>query len=65
VQVDPIKPKSNPPGTKRLNLEYDKLLSTLAFKFNLRRCSEVVTEEGLALMRIMAGAYARSQFSST
>jgi len=37
VQVDPIKPKLKPPGTKRLNLKCDALLSTSAFKFNLRR----------------------------
>ena len=29
VQVDPIKPTLKPPGTKRLKLKYDKLLSML------------------------------------
>ena len=39
VQVDPIKPKPTlkPPGTKRLKLQCVELLSTSAFKFNLRR----------------------------
>jgi len=37
VQVDPIKPLLKPPGTKRLKLKCDVLLSNLAFKFNLRR----------------------------
>ena len=37
MQVDPIKPKLNPPGTKRLKLKCDVLLSTFAFKFNSRR----------------------------
>jgi len=37
VQLDPIKPKLKPPGTKRLKLAYDGLLSNFAFKFNLRR----------------------------
>jgi hypothetical protein len=37
VQVDPIKPKLKPPGTKRLKLNCDILLSTSALKFNLRR----------------------------
>jgi len=37
VQIDPIKPKLKPPGTKRLKLNCDELLSTSAFKFNLRR----------------------------
>jgi hypothetical protein len=37
VQVDPIKPSLKASGPKRLKLEYDKMLSTFAFKFNLRR----------------------------
>jgi hypothetical protein len=37
VQVDPMKPELKPPGTKRLKLKCDILLSTSAFKFNLRR----------------------------
>jgi len=37
VQVDPIKPRLKPLGTKRLKLECGILLSTSAFKFNLRR----------------------------
>ena len=37
VQVDPIKPTLTAPGTKRLKMEFDDLLSSLGFKFNLRR----------------------------
>jgi len=37
VQVDPIKPTLKAPGTKRLTLRCDTLLSTSAYKFNLRR----------------------------
>ena len=37
MQVDPIKSKLKPPGTGRLKLKYDVLLSTYAFKFKLRR----------------------------
>ena len=37
MQVDPIKPTLKAPGTKRLKLKYDKMLSNIAFKFNLRR----------------------------
>ena len=37
VQVDPMKPNLKPPGTKRLKLNCGILLSTYAFKFNLRR----------------------------
>jgi hypothetical protein len=38
VQVDPIKPTLKAHGTKRLKLKGDQLLSSFAFKFNLRRC---------------------------
>jgi hypothetical protein len=37
VQVNPSRPKLKPPGTIRLKLEYDELLSSCAFKFNLPR----------------------------
>ena len=37
MQVDPVKPKLKPPGSKRLKLKCDVLLSNAAFKFNLRR----------------------------
>jgi hypothetical protein len=39
VQVDPMKPKLKPPGTERLKLKCVILLSTSAFKFDLRRYS--------------------------
>jgi hypothetical protein len=39
VQVDPIEPKLKPPGTKRLKLKCELLLSSSAFKFNWCRCS--------------------------
>ena len=37
MQVEPIKPALNAPGTKRLKLTYDKMLSNVAFDINLRR----------------------------
>jgi len=37
VQVDPIKLKLKPPGTERLRLKCDILLSSSAFKSDLRR----------------------------
>jgi hypothetical protein len=40
VQVHPIKPTLKAPGTKRLKLEYDVLLSNFAFRFNMRRYSK-------------------------
>ena len=39
MQVDRIKPTLKAPGTKRLRLEDEKLLSNSAFKFILRRYS--------------------------
>ena len=42
VQVDPIKFKLTPPGTKRLKLQCGMSLSTSAFKFNLRRYTSVL-----------------------
>jgi hypothetical protein len=40
VQVDPMDPVFKAPGTKRLKLKYNELLSKFAFKFNLRRYLE-------------------------
>jgi len=40
VQVDPVQPKLKPPGTNLLKLKCDIMLSTSAFKFNVRRYSE-------------------------
>ena len=37
VQLDPIKPKLKPPGTKLLKPEHETLVSKFAFKFNLCR----------------------------
>jgi hypothetical protein len=47
--VDPIKHKLKPPGTKRLKLNCDILLSTSAFKFNLRRYIQVAYADTLIL----------------
>ena len=40
MQIDPIKPTVKAPGTKRWNLKSDEVLSSFAFKFNLRRCTQ-------------------------
>ena len=37
VRVDPMKPMLKGPGAERLKVKCDKLLSTSAFEFNLRR----------------------------
>jgi len=62
VQVAPIKPTLKAPGTQRLKLEFDDLLSTSAFKFNLRRYTKVTMT---MTTRSSAGAYTRSHFRST
>jgi len=40
VQVDPIKPTLKAPGTERLRLKCDDLVSCFAFNFNLRRYNQ-------------------------
>ena len=37
MQIDPVKPTLKAPGTKRLKLTREGLLSDFGFKFNLRR----------------------------
>jgi hypothetical protein len=37
VQLDSSKLMLKPPGTKRLKLKYDEMLSSLAFNLKLRR----------------------------
>jgi len=68
VQVDPVKPTLKAPGTKRLKLKYDELLSNFVLKFSLRRYMKSagfeVTEEA-DLVKSAAGAYTRRPVSST
>ena len=63
MQVDPMKLKLKPPGTKRLQLKYHILLSNYAFKFNMRRYTKVIlrgmgdrAHEGSAVRAAAAGA---------
>ena len=78
MQLDPIKPKLNPPRTKRLKVNYDAPLPIFAFNFNLRRYMKAGTTPGYlasfqkaneTLDRIQknleAGAYTRPHFGST
>ena len=44
MQVDPIKSTLELPGTKRLKLTHDALLSSFALKFNLDRYSEALLD---------------------
>jgi hypothetical protein len=53
VQVDPIKPTLKAPGTKRLNLQYDELLSIFAFKFNLRRYAMDDVRKRVVMSRVV------------
>jgi len=50
-----MKPKLKPPGTKRLKLKCDILLSTSAFKFNLRRYTKVKRINGQCASCYQAG----------
>jgi len=66
-----MKPALKPHGTERLNLKRDLLLSTSAFKFNLRRFSKWLTPFPSAIVALgfygisEAGAHTRPLFSST
>jgi len=53
VQVDPIEPMLKPPGTKHLKLKCDELLSSFAFKFNLRRCTVVCNTPEESIPRVI------------
>ena len=45
LQVDPMKPKLKPRGTKLLKLKCDILLQNSAFKFNVRRYIKVLRKK--------------------
>jgi hypothetical protein len=47
VQVHPVKPTLKAPGTKRLKLKYNILLSSFAFNFNLRQYSRATARAAL------------------
>ena len=62
------------PGTKRLKSNYDNLLSSFAFKSNLRHYTVVLRLSGRSFPdrfeivtphRLAAGAYTRSRYNST
>ena len=57
MQVEPIKPTLKAPGTERLKLKYDELHSSVAFNFNLRRYSMVITEYNTSAASLLAGAH--------
>ena len=57
MQVDPIKPMLKAPGTKRLKLRCDKLLSDVVFNFNLRRYTEGGRLEGFQVAEGGAAAF--------
>jgi len=48
VQVVPIKPKLKAPRSKRLNLRYDSLLPSFAFKLGLRHYTMVEFKLGMS-----------------
>ena len=61
-----MKPKLKPPGTRLLKLECDMMLSTSAFKFNVRRYTlvrEAVGQPGLGRVLVVDGG--RDLHSST
>jgi hypothetical protein len=72
VHVDPIKPTLKTPGTKRLTLKYNRLLSILlqfcfnfAFKFNLRRYMKVERESATSERAAIAEGIAAAEAAVT
>jgi len=78
VQVAPIKPTLNAPGSRRLKLEFDELHSSFDTKINLGRYYVVAwpdqetrnlypfpTDITPEENEVAAGAYTRPLFSST
>ena len=55
MQVGPMESMCKAPGTKRLTLEYDKLLSSFAFKFNSRRYPSAFLSAPCAKLLVLAG----------
>ena len=47
MQVDPIKPTLKAPGSERLKLKCDEVLSSVAFNFSLRRYSKATKVGGV------------------
>ena len=47
MRVDPIKPTLKAPGSQRLILKRDQLVSNIAFNFNLRRFMEALPPVGM------------------
>jgi hypothetical protein len=60
-----MQPKLNLPGTKRLKLTCDVMLSTSAFKFNLHRYTKVYSKSWSSCPGPEAGACTCPLFSPT
>jgi len=65
MQVDPMIPNLKPPGTKRLKLNYNNLLSSFAFNPNLRRYMEGEAMRGADGGEASTGIVGRGLHSST
>ena len=63
VQVDPIRPTLNAPGTKRLKLKHDGPLSNFVLKTNLRRFNEGLSEGAVAAAAELGAAIAAAASS--
>ena len=61
MQVDPITSKLKPPGTKRLKVKCDILLSNAGFKFNLSRYTKVAHWENQQRITSSAMASRRAE----
>ena len=55
MQVDPIKPTLEAPGTKHLKLQCDEPFSSFAFKFNMRHNIEVDIDDAAQAVTLEVG----------
>jgi len=51
VQVDPMEPTLIAPGSERLKLQYDNLLSSIGFTFNMCRYTKGLEERLMEYLR--------------
>ena len=63
MQADPINSKLQPPESKRLKLNCDALLSSSAFKFNLRRYTAACASTAAAATAAVAAVAGRCRLT--
>jgi hypothetical protein len=63
VQDEPIKPTLKVPGTQRLKLKYDEVVSSCAVNLNLRHCPTVLVQSSSTTTSIIISLVGASELS--